>query len=37
MKGRVLTPTLQAYDPTKPLKNLGSLLVLWGMDAYVRQ
>jgi|TARA_B100000131_G_C17686386_1_gene438718 hypothetical protein len=35
MKGRVLLPSIKAYDPANPPKDLTRQLVLWGMNAYV--
>jgi len=35
MSTRVLTPTLEEYDPNNPPTNLYEKLALWGGKAYV--
>ena len=37
MKGKILQPRLELYDPSKPLKDLWKYLALWGHHAYIVQ
>ena len=34
-KGKMLTPGLAKYDPSKPLADFSKELALWGHHAYV--
>jgi hypothetical protein len=35
MKGKLLQPNLDLYDPSKPIPDLWKHLALWGHHAYV--
>jgi hypothetical protein len=34
-QGKMLTPGLDKYDPSKPLADFATYLALWGHHAYV--
>jgi|TARA_R100001530_G_C4205463_1_gene125911 hypothetical protein len=37
MKGKLLQPDLDLYDPSKPIEDLWKYLALWGHHAYIVQ